>query len=195
MLHRVMTSGATALDLSFGELTTTPNPQYQQRKIDFCGQNGLFPEIDIFSTKADNCCCCCYYYAIVHNIICDQCQFQQLINSKIYVFVQNRMCHALDFIQYMLLTECRNFARKYCSIINTPFTQKTDYQWKKLPQNNNTTVKKMLVKKYRVLKKIVFILKFSIRENFFSQKAFLNQYTVILISFPSGVYIDEVVSN
>ena len=29
---------------------------------------------------------------------------------------------------------------KCCSTINTPFTQRTDYQWKKLPQGNNTTV-------------------------------------------------------
>ena len=29
---------------------------------------------------------------------------------------------------------------QWCSAINTPFTQTTDYQCKKLPQDNNTTV-------------------------------------------------------
>ena len=36
------------------------------------------------------------------------------------------------------------------------------------------------------------ILKFSISGSFISQKAFLNYYTVILVSFPSGGCADEV---
>ena len=49
-----MTSGTTALDSLFGGLTTATNPQYQRRKLDFCGYNRLFPEIDIPSTEANN---------------------------------------------------------------------------------------------------------------------------------------------
>ena len=30
------------------------------------------------------------------------------------------------------------FARKCCSTVNTPFIQRTDFWWKKLPQDNNT---------------------------------------------------------
>ena len=47
-----MNSEATALAFPFDGLTRTPNPQYQGRKTDFCGQNRLFP--DIFSTEANN---------------------------------------------------------------------------------------------------------------------------------------------
>ena len=43
---------------------------------------------------------------IVSNVICDQRQYQQFINNPIYVFVQNRKCHALDFNGNILLTEC-----------------------------------------------------------------------------------------
>ena len=39
------------------------------------------------------------------------------------------------------------------------------------------------------------ILKFQISESFFSQKAFWNQYTVVLVSFPSGACVEEVVGN
>ena len=34
-LHRVVVSGATALNLLFVGLTTTPNPKYQRRKVDY----------------------------------------------------------------------------------------------------------------------------------------------------------------
>ena len=43
-----------ALDLLFGGLTTTPNPQYQRRKIDLCGNHRpnyflrLVPEVGLF---------------------------------------------------------------------------------------------------------------------------------------------------
>ena len=40
-----------------------------------------------------------------------------------------------------------------------------------------------------------FILKFSISRSCFSDKEFLNLYTMILFSFPLGVYVDEVVHN
>ena len=36
-LLKAMTSGVTALDLPFSRFTTTPNPQYETRKIDLCG--------------------------------------------------------------------------------------------------------------------------------------------------------------
>ena len=49
-----MASGATALDFLFGGLTITTNPQYQRKNMDFCGQNRLFPEIDVFSAEANN---------------------------------------------------------------------------------------------------------------------------------------------
>ena len=49
-----MTSGATALDLPFGGFTTTSNPLYQRRKMDLCGYNRLFLEIDLFSTEVNN---------------------------------------------------------------------------------------------------------------------------------------------
>ena len=35
--QRAMTSGAIALDFLFGGLPTTTSPQYQRRKMDFCG--------------------------------------------------------------------------------------------------------------------------------------------------------------
>ena len=40
-----------------------------------------------------------------------------------------------------------------------------------------------------------FILKFSISRSCFSDKEFLNLYTMILFSFPLGGYVDEVVDN
>ena len=49
-----MASEATALGFLFGGLTRTTNTQYQKRKMDFCGQNRLFPEMDIFSKEANN---------------------------------------------------------------------------------------------------------------------------------------------
>ena len=49
-----MTSGTTALDFLFGGLTTTSNAQYESRKLDFCGYNRLFPQIDLCSTEANN---------------------------------------------------------------------------------------------------------------------------------------------
>ena len=54
-LHEAMTSGNTALDLSFGGFTTTWNPQYEKRKKDLCGYHHpiyfpkLVPEIGLFS--------------------------------------------------------------------------------------------------------------------------------------------------
>ena len=36
-LFIAMTSGVAALDLPFSRFTTTPNPQYESRKIDLCG--------------------------------------------------------------------------------------------------------------------------------------------------------------
>ena len=49
-----MTSGTTALDFLFGGLTTTTNAQYERRKLDFCGYNRLFPQIDLSLTEANN---------------------------------------------------------------------------------------------------------------------------------------------
>ena len=49
-----MTSGTTAVDFLFGGLTTTTNAQYESRKLDFCGYNRLFPQIDLSSTEANN---------------------------------------------------------------------------------------------------------------------------------------------
>ena len=49
-----MTSGTTALDFLFGGLTTTTNAQYESRKLDFCGYNRLFPQIDLSLTEANN---------------------------------------------------------------------------------------------------------------------------------------------
>ena len=55
MILRAITSDATALDLPFGGFTTTPNPQYESRKIDFCGYHHpnyfaiLVPEMGLFS--------------------------------------------------------------------------------------------------------------------------------------------------
>ena len=40
-----------------------------------------------------------------------------------------------------------------------------------------------------------FILKFSVSENLYSEKEFLNLYTMILASFPLGECVDEVVKN
>ena len=54
-LHRVVISGATALNLLFGGLTTTPNSQFQRRKIALCGNHRpnyfarLVPEMGLFS--------------------------------------------------------------------------------------------------------------------------------------------------
>ena len=53
------------------------------------------------------------------------------------------------------------FDRKCCSAINTPFTQRTDYYWKKLPQDKKTAVDWCL----KQLKD--FILKVSIGRSFF----------------------------
>ena len=55
MILRAITSDATALDLPFGGFKTTPNPQYESRKIDFCGYHHpnyfaiLVPEMGLFS--------------------------------------------------------------------------------------------------------------------------------------------------
>ena len=58
-----MASGATALEIPFGGLTTTQNHQYQRRNIDLCGfhhsnyfailvtEMGLFQR---FATEANN---------------------------------------------------------------------------------------------------------------------------------------------
>ena len=40
-----------------------------------------------------------------------------------------------------------------------------------------------------------FILRISVSRSFFSQKAFLNKYAVIRVSFPSGWCVDEAVGN
>ena len=40
-----------------------------------------------------------------------------------------------------------------------------------------------------------FILKFSISGRFFSEKEFFNLFTMILVSFPTDGYVDEVVDN
>ena len=40
-----------------------------------------------------------------------------------------------------------------------------------------------------------FVLKFSITGSFFSEKEFLNLYTMMLFSFPLGGCVDEVVDN
>ena len=54
MILRAITSDATALDLPFDGFTT-PNPQYESRKIDFCGYHHpnyfaiLVPEMGLFS--------------------------------------------------------------------------------------------------------------------------------------------------
>ena len=54
-LHKVVVSGATTLEPSFGGLTITPNPQSQKRKIDLCVCHRpkyfarLVPEIGLFS--------------------------------------------------------------------------------------------------------------------------------------------------
>ena len=62
-LHRAMASGTTALDLPFGGLTITLNPQYQRLKLDQRGYHcpnyfarlvsemGLFQK---FATEANN---------------------------------------------------------------------------------------------------------------------------------------------
>ena len=53
-LRRAVAFGDTALDFSFGGLTTTLKPQYQRRKIDLCAYHHpnyfarLVPEMDIF---------------------------------------------------------------------------------------------------------------------------------------------------
>ena len=44
----------------------------------------------------------------------------------IYIFVYGK-CHTLDFNENLLQTECQDFARKCCSTINTPFTQRADF--------------------------------------------------------------------
>ena len=54
-LHRAVVSGTTLLDLLFDGFTTTQNPKYQRRKINFCGYHHpnyfarLVPEIGLFS--------------------------------------------------------------------------------------------------------------------------------------------------
>ena len=54
-LFIAMTSGVAALDLPFSRFTTTPNPQYESRKIDLCGYHHqnyfsiLVPEIGLVS--------------------------------------------------------------------------------------------------------------------------------------------------
>ena len=55
MILRAITSDATALGLPFDGFTTTPNPQYESRKIDFFGYHHpnyfaiLVPEMSLFS--------------------------------------------------------------------------------------------------------------------------------------------------
>ena len=48
------------------------------------------------------------------------------------------------------------------SFINIPFTQKTDYYWKKLPQNSSTTVitlKEIFIEEILILSKFIKIYK------------------------------------
>ena len=53
-LRRAVAFGDTALDFSFGGLTTIPKRQYQRRKIDLCAYHHpnycarLVPEMDLF---------------------------------------------------------------------------------------------------------------------------------------------------
>ena len=67
----------------------------------------------------------------------------------------------------------------------------TNYWWKKLPQENIITI--MLIWCLKQFKG--FILKFSISGSFFSEKEFLNLYTMTFVSFPLGGCDDEVVDN
>ena len=55
MILRAITSDAIALDLPFVEFTTTPDPQCESRKTDFCGYHHpnyfaiLVSEMGLFS--------------------------------------------------------------------------------------------------------------------------------------------------
>ena len=55
MILRAITSDATALDVPFVGFTTTPKPQYESKKIDFCDYHHpnyfaiLDPEMSLFS--------------------------------------------------------------------------------------------------------------------------------------------------
>ena len=40
-----------------------------------------------------------------------------------------------------------------------------------------------------------FIFEFSLSESFFPEKEFLNLYTIVLVSFPLGGFVDEAVNN
>ena len=79
-----------------------------------------------------------------------------IYQQAIYIIIYH-MCHALDFNGNILLIECEDFGRKCCITIKTPFTQRTDFYRKKLPQDNRTTA--MLNWCLKQLKD--FILKFS----------------------------------
>ena len=46
------------------------------------------------------------------------------INSTLYVFPWNHKCHAQGFIWNIVLSDSSSFARKYCSFMDSPFTQK-----------------------------------------------------------------------
>ena len=54
-LHRVVATGATAIGLFFGGLTTPPNLEHRRRKIDLCGYHHtnyfarLVPDMGLFS--------------------------------------------------------------------------------------------------------------------------------------------------
>ena len=66
------------------------------------------------------------------------------------------------WFQWKYTSECLNFARKCCTTIKTPFTQLTDFYWKKLPQINNATA--MLIWCLKLLKDYVLKLSKSIFE-------------------------------
>ena len=66
--------------------------------------------------------------------------------------------------------------------MNIPFTQKTSYYWKKLPQNNSTTV--IMLIWYLKVKNFVLKLKF-LRQNYLI-------YCNTVIFFTSGGGVDEV---
>ena len=47
----------------------------------------------------------------------------------------------------------------------------------------------------KLVLKTSFIFKFLISGSFFTEKEFLNLYRIMLISFPSGEFVDELVDN
>ena len=81
-IHWAVASGATAVDLPFGGLTTTPNPHYHRRKIGLCACHcpnyfaRLVPAIGLFTNvwgRTWKLVWEYYYVTIVSNIICDHC--------------------------------------------------------------------------------------------------------------------------